>query len=193
MARGFLRKTRKIGNVSRASSASEILSAKEKAINYKVGTEFNLVSQASGKITSLQVKPGAAVAAARTLGIMMPEDSSLLAELWIPSSAIVFVSTGTEVRLMYQAFPYQKFDATHAKVIKIANSPTAPEDLPTRIAGEGRPVSNIGIVGSAGHAAYGKSLPLVPEMQLEADLILDKRSLLDWLLDPLLAKRTRNQ
>jgi membrane fusion protein len=94
---------------------------------------------------------------------------------------------------MYQAFPYQKFGVAHAKVIKIANSPTAPEDLPTELqAKEGR-YRILASLDRQDMPAYGKSLPLVPGMQLEADLILDKRSLLDWLLDPLLAQRTRNQ
>jgi membrane fusion protein len=39
--------------------------------------------------------------------------------------------------------------------------------------------------------AYGKAWALAPGMRLSADIILEKRSLLDWLLDPLFAARQR--
>ena len=37
--------------------------------------------------------------------------------------------------------------------------------------------------------AYGKKIPLQPGMLLKADIILDKRSLMNWLIDPLLSAR----
>ena len=33
--------------------------------------------------------------------------------------------------------------------------------------------------------AYGKSIPLQPDMLLTADIVLGERTLIDWLLDPL--------
>jgi len=37
--------------------------------------------------------------------------------------------------------------------------------------------------------AYGESMPLQPGMLLKADIILERRSLMDWLLTPLLGTR----
>jgi membrane fusion protein len=37
--------------------------------------------------------------------------------------------------------------------------------------------------------AYGKSIPLQPDMLLRADILLEKRSLISWFLDPLLSVR----
>jgi membrane fusion protein len=37
--------------------------------------------------------------------------------------------------------------------------------------------------------AYGKKIPLQADMLLRADIILEKRSLISWLLDPLLSVR----
>jgi membrane fusion protein len=37
--------------------------------------------------------------------------------------------------------------------------------------------------------AYGKKVPLKPDMLLRADVILNRISLVQWLLDPLLARR----
>ena len=37
--------------------------------------------------------------------------------------------------------------------------------------------------------AYGERIPLQPDMLLKADILLDRRPLLAWLLDPLLSAR----
>ena len=37
--------------------------------------------------------------------------------------------------------------------------------------------------------AYGKTIPLQADMLLKADVILEKRSFMSWLLDPLLSVR----
>ena len=39
--------------------------------------------------------------------------------------------------------------------------------------------------------AYGSEVPLRPEMTLKANIIVDRRSLLEWLFDPLLSARGR--
>jgi len=33
--------------------------------------------------------------------------------------------------------------------------------------------------------AYGKAVPLQPGMQLEADVLIEKRRLIEWVFDPL--------
>ena len=40
-------------------------------------------------------------------------------------------------------------------------------------------------------AAYGRPMPLQPGMLLTADVVIDRRSLLEWLLDPLYAAGRR--
>ena len=180
-------------DANRATAVSELLGAREKALNYKLGTRFNLVAQSAGQVTWLQAKPGAAVTAGRTLGVMMPEGSQLFAELWVPSSAIAFVDVGTEVRLMYDAFPYQKFGVGHARIVKIAHSPTAPDELPADLQGVESQYRLLAALDDQQMQAYGKALSLMPGMRLKADLVLEKRSLLDWLLEPLHAARRRQE
>jgi membrane fusion protein len=180
-------------DANRAASLSELLGAREKAINYKLGTRFNLVAQSAGQVTWLQAKPGATVTAGRTLGVMMPEGSQLFAELWVPSSAIAFVDVGTDVRLMYDAFPYQKFGVGRARIVKIARSPTSPDELPADLQAVESQYRLLATLDDQQMQAYGKALALTPGMRLKADLVLEKRSLLDWLLEPLLAAKRRQE
>jgi membrane fusion protein len=178
-------------DANRANMATERLSAQEKAINYKVGTEFELVSQQDGRITSLQAKSGGTVIAGKTLGVLLPSGSPLVAEVWVPSSAIAFVNIGTEVRLMYDAFPYQKFGVARGKVSKIARSPTVPEELPLDLQSKESRYRVLLALDSQHMDAYGKSLDLTPGTRLKADLILERRSAFAWLIDPLLAASRR--
>jgi membrane fusion protein len=39
--------------------------------------------------------------------------------------------------------------------------------------------------------AYGGRIPLQPDMLLNADIILDSRALMSWILNPLLSIGTR--
>jgi membrane fusion protein len=39
--------------------------------------------------------------------------------------------------------------------------------------------------------AYGNEIKLRPDMSLKADIVIDRRSLIGWLFDPLLGARGR--
>ena len=39
--------------------------------------------------------------------------------------------------------------------------------------------------------AYGNEVALRPDMTLRADIVFDRRSLIEWLFDPLLSARGR--
>jgi membrane fusion protein len=39
--------------------------------------------------------------------------------------------------------------------------------------------------------AYGNEIALRPDMSLKADIVFDRRSLIEWLFDPLLSVRGR--
>ena len=60
-------------------------------------------------MSALQASLGQAVDPAKPLMTLTPRGGALRAELYVPSRAIGFVKTGQRVRLLYDAFPYQKF------------------------------------------------------------------------------------
>lgn len=94
---------------------------------------------------------------------------------------------------MYDAFPYQKFGVGRAKVVKIARSPTSPEELPLDLQAKESQYRLLAALDDQQMRAYGKALALTPGMRLKADLVLERRSLLDWLLEPLLAAKRRQE
>lgn len=146
----------------------------------------------AGTISALQVHPGSNASTATPLLSILPADSKLEAQLFTPSRSIGFVRAGQKVLLRYQAYPYQKF-GHHAGTIKsISMTPISPNELPpqlSRLASlttSGEPLYRISVeLERQAISAYGESHDLHPGMQLESDILLERRKLYEWILEPL--------
>lgn len=147
-----------------------------------------LRAPADGVVATLLVKPGQAVTTEQPLLSVLPKGSVLQAELLVPSSAIGFVRDGTEVVLHYQAFPYQKFGVQHGTVVDVSRSALTPSEVFT-LRGRQAPTEPLYQVKVAVSAqtvrAYGKQVPLMPGMAMDADLLLDHRRVIEWIFEPL--------
>jgi membrane fusion protein len=141
-----------------------------------------------GIVTAVLVKPGQSVSAGQTLMSVMPQGSSLEAQLFVPSNAIGFVHVGTPVVLHYQAFPYQKFGLQHGVVVSVSRSALTPVEIATTLGRQAPPEPlyrvEVGLQ-SQNVQAYGKPETLKPGMLLDADLLLDKRHIFEWIFEPL--------
>jgi membrane fusion protein len=93
------------------------------------------------------------------------------------------------VNISYEAFPYQKFGTYSGRISQIAGSVIMPgEQAPGLTFNE--PVYKVTAVLESQHVeAYGKEIPLRSGMILSADVVLDKRSLFEWLLEPVYSLR----
>lgn len=150
-----------------------------------------------GTVSAILVKPGQTVDPGQALLSVMPKGSMLQAQLLVPSSAIGFVHNGTSVALHYQAFPYQKFGVQHGVVESVSRSALTPVEI-TILLGQQmshQPLYRVMVKLDAQHVmAYGRAQTLRPGMQVDADLMLDRRRMIDWIFEPLygMAKRVVN-
>lgn len=149
-----------------------------------------LRAPASGTVSSLLVKPGASVSLGQPLLAIVPDGSRLQAQLLVPSQAVGFVHPGVDVTLHYQAFPYQKFGLQHGVVRSVSRSALMPGEV-TLLLGGGTPPSTDSLylahvdLASQNVQAYGQQQPLRPGMALEADMLLDRRRIVEWIFEPL--------
>jgi len=142
----------------------------------------------NGVVSSVLIKPGQVVAAGQSLLAVMPQGSPLQAQLLVPSSAIGFVHVGTDVVLHYQAFPYEKFGVQHGSVVSISRSALTPSEVTTLLGQQPPPEAlyRVQVQLAVEHIeAYGKLEPLKPGMALDADMLLDKRRMIEWIFEPL--------
>ena len=149
-----------------------------------------------GVVTGVVAQPGQAVNEAVALASLVPADARLQAHLFAPSSAVGFVRPDQPVLLRYQAFPYQKFGLQAGQVAQVSRSPLQASELAgvplPKAAGEAEPLYRITVtLDRQTVAAYGRDQALAPGMQLEADVLLDRRRLIEWLFEPLLGLAQR--
>ena len=153
---------------------------------------YSIDAPASGQVTAVQAEVGRTVDSATPLMVIVPDKSQLHAEVYAPTRAIGFVKPGQEVRLLYDAFPYQRFGSFAGRVTRVSRTALDPRDVaaPLKI---DEPVYRIEVTLEAQSLrAFGAAIPLQPGMTLSANLILDRRSFADWLLEPLRAVMRRS-
>jgi membrane fusion protein len=141
----------------------------------------------NGVVTSVAIQTGQTIASGQRVLSILPEGALLQAELWLPSRAVGFLETGNHVVLRYPAFPYQKFGQKAGRVMEVSRSATAASELTTLL---GRPVSEplyrvLVDLDEQTVSAYGRAEPLKPGMTVDADILLDRRRLIEWALEPL--------
>jgi membrane fusion protein len=145
-----------------------------------------------GIVTAIQAEAGGNALPNVPLMSIVPAGSDLEAQLFSPSRGIGFVRPGQRVLLRYQAFPYQKFGLYEGVVTSVSHAAVGPSELAqqlrglTSLYGAQEPVYRI-TVGLAQQTAtaYGEAVPLQPGMQVEADVMIERRRLIEWVLDPL--------
>jgi membrane fusion protein len=148
-----------------------------------------MVAPIGGTVASVLVEPGQMVSAGTTLATLIPIDARLEAHLYTPSRSIGFVRDGQEVLLRFLAYPHQKFWSHRARVVAISKNPLQPAELGFSPAdGSREPVYRIKAeLDEQAIRAYGVAQPLQAGMQLEADVLLDRRRLIEWIFEPLLS------
>lgn len=144
-----------------------------------------LKSPITGKLASLEIYPGSTVLPNQLLATVLPENLAMVAEVFVPSSAIGFIKPGQRARLMYDAFPLQQFGTFAGKVQSVSEFILMPSEVPqTFLLHEATFKVQIAIDSDSIVLESG-SAPLRPGMLLAAEIILESRSLLDWLLEPI--------
>jgi membrane fusion protein len=143
----------------------------------------------SGRVSTLQATVGKVADPKHMQLEIIPLDSALQAELFFPTRASGFVRPGQQVRILYDAFPYQKFGTYRGIVANVSHTILTGNDATGPITLKEPAYRVTALPERPDIDAYGRKMPLRPGMLLKADVILEQRSLMRWLLDPMLSTR----
>lgn len=122
---------------------------------------------------------------------ILPDNGPLYAELYVPTRARGFLTTGQPVLLRFHAFPYQKFGTHPARIDEISATVMVSDALPVALA-LNEPVYRIRASLEAQFIhAYGETVALRPGMLLDAEIVKDRRTLIEWLFEPILSMSKR--
>lgn len=143
-----------------------------------------------GTIAVIVVRAGNTIAAQQLLMTILPAGMRLLAEVYVPSSAMGFVRRGQTVRLTYDALPQQKFGTFAGIVDHVSEFVLLPAEIPqTFPLREATYKVQIRILDEVIETSIG-STRLRPGMLLAAEIVMERRDLIDWLLEPLHIRRS---
>lgn len=186
-ARAALDSTRMRQPNTLAALEREALEIEQQLAEGEARREVLVTAPADGTITSVLTDVGQRVDPETPLLSILPHGATLEATLLVPTRAAGFIHTGQIVALRYQAFPYQRFGHHEGEVVAIGRAPIQPGEvrLPAMVTEPAYPVT-VRIAAQAVYA-HGQALALQPGMLLDADVRIDRRRLIEWLFDPVLA------
>lgn len=150
-----------------------------------------LTAPVSGQVVAMGARVGEAALPAVALVTIAPEGSPLEARLLVPTRSAGMLAPGQDVRLMVDAFPFQRFGAVEGTITEVARAVVRPGEIAAPIEFKEAAYTVRVTIPSATIDAYGATRALESGMTLTADMITDRRTFLTWLLDPLLAARAR--
>jgi membrane fusion protein len=178
--------------LAQADATSTQAGLEQQATQTEALATYVVLATVAGRVAALPVDTGQTVLPGAVVAVVTAGNSRLEAELYAPSRAAGFVREGQEVRLLYQAFPHQKFGTGAGVVTSVSRTVLAPSEVAIPGVSVQEPVFRVRVaLAKDSVSAYGETLPLQPGMLLSADVVIDRRSLLEWLLDPLYAAGRR--
>jgi membrane fusion protein len=182
-----LRRLTQLAEIDRniAALEQEIAGAEERR-------EIVILAPQAGTITGMQIERGGGAQPSVPLMSIVPSGATLQAQLFSSSRGIGFVHEGQRVLLRYESFPYQKFGYHVGLVTAVSRSTVSPAEMTQQLAGlstlygNNEPVYRITVnLPQQTVTAYGNPMSLQPGMKLEADVLLESRRLIEWMLEPL--------
>lgn len=145
----------------------------------------------TGVVTNIAIASGQSVTADSPFATILPAGSKLQAEMLVPTRAIGFVTKGKDVVMRYEAFPFERFGQYHGVIADVSQTVWSPGDKVGPLAVREAAYRIIVKLDKQTVSAMGQEIPLRSGMLVNADILLDKRSLLEWIFEPLLQLRSR--
>ncbi|HEZ5104216.1 TPA: HlyD family efflux transporter periplasmic adaptor subunit [Neisseria meningitidis] len=164
----------------------------QEILDFDLKSEQTIRASKSVYISTINVDIGQQVEPSKLLLSIVPEQTELVANLYIPSKAVGFIKPKDKVVLRYQAYPYQKFGHATGEIISVARTALGKQEL----SGLGIIFTNPTLLNEPAYLvkvklekqtikAYGENKPLQIGMILEADILHERKKLYEWVLDPL--------
>jgi membrane fusion protein len=161
-----------------------------------------VVAPTDGQVAGLYVQPGDSVTADQVVAILGDTLADPLVVLEVPARAIGLAKVGQEVVLKYDAFPFKTFGIAKGSIAVISGTPLRNPMLASADDGTGDAAGAAAAARQSVYRvevrpesrtmrAYGIDEPIRIGSTLSADIVVERRRLIDWMLDPIRAMRGR--
>lgn len=159
----------------------ELAALEQVALEDAIHRDWLVRAPRDGVVSSVVAVAGQTVPAGATLATLVTEPLVLEAQLFAPSRAAGFLRVGLPVRLRYHAYAFQKFGLQEGRISEV--SATTMSVDPHHEPGYRVRVS----LARQALQVDGQWLHLKPAARVDASVLLERRRLYEWLLEPLYA------
>lgn len=137
----------------------------------------------AGEVGDVGAEVGQRIVPEKSLATIVPQGSVVETWLYAPSSAIGFARPGQRVRLLFDAYPYQKYGWGHGTVLAISRVAIDPANVDAAIRPT-EPVFRVRVrIDSMGRLATTREA-LRPGMTLSANLVMESKPLWALIVGP---------
>ena len=174
-----------------AAMRERIAEIDQRVSNSETQHSIDISAPGPGTVTAIVAQPGQMIASGARMLTIIPGKSSMRAELIAPSTSIAFIHPGQRVLLRYSAFPYQRFGQYWGTVTEVSHAALLPEELKILVPSlpptdQSKTFYRVIVVPDRQDVRVsGHPEPLEASMQVDATVVLDRRPLYQWLLQPL--------
>ncbi len=175
--------------LSYEKSLSEL---RQRLAEVRSNQSYTVIAPASGRVTSLIYMQGDTIKPESPLLTILPSNIELKAILYVPTRAAGFLETGQEVKIKFDAFPYQRFGLYGGVVDQISKNIMIPGEvmLPVEVK---EPVYKVSVkLSKQTVTAFGREQHLQVGMLLQGDIVRHRSRIIDWVLEPLYSLKGRS-
>ena len=139
-----------------------------------------------GRVSYASLAEGQSVEAGQALFTIAPKGDPLIVKLLVAPAAVASVRPGVEFKLAFRAYPQERFGLFGATVDSVNEIPSLPGEVPQAASASEPMFVAIATMPGALRGPHGEALPLKPGMLADALVPIERRTVLAWLLDPIL-------
>jgi membrane fusion protein len=155
------------------------------AVESDAGAEQVVRAPMDGTVSTAQTVEGQSVEKGQLLFTMAPAGKPLIARLLVPARAAAVVKPGMDVRFVLRAYPREKFGDFAAHIESVSDTPSLPGDLTQVLSVAETAFGATATLPPDLLGPDGRRLWLKPGMIGEALVPIERRTVLEWLLDPI--------
>lgn len=180
----------------------QILDVEQERITQESSNKILITAPQAGVVAVVLAEAGQRVDS-QTLLTILPENSLLEAQVFVPGTMIGFIRETDPVVLRFAAFPHQKFGGMNGTVSQISKATLTTTEQASEVIGMGAGSDSGYGAGSAGRyrvriklpaqhlLAQGRQHRLRAGMQVEVRFTQERRALIEWILEPLYTLRDK--
>lgn len=157
-----------------------------------IEAERALQAPVTGIVSGALIAEGQSLIQGQAMFTITPQGQPMVLRLLISGKAAAAVQAGMEVKYSLDAYPREKFGLFAARIESVGNAPTIQGDL----AGEGAQAELVYVATarmiSVPSGPMGQPFGLKPGMSGEVLVPTERRTILEWLLQPFIGGFSQN-